>query len=342
MQFGVFTSAQANSGDLPAESGQGFRDWLDFNVEAEALGYKSCFLVEHHFTGWNQVSATLMLLTALAMRTTTLRLGPAVMVLPWHNPVLLAEQAATLDLVSGGRLDFGVGKGYRHSEFKGFQIAPEEAAARFEEAIAVMQRAFTSRERFSHRGRFWHFEDIVVELPPAQKPHPPFWVAAAGEASIRRTAARGFNLILDQYASPQQIAERIGIYKAERLRSGLSFDPTQVAVARQLYVAKDEADKQAALARQAAYTKRTIEVSRTPDRSGGSHVLAYSGKVGGTEENALYGTPDGIAAMLETLQRAGAAYLLLTVAGGPAQLRRFARDILPAFTRSLPAADAAE
>src|SRR5262245_40362692 len=138
MQFGIFGSAQAGSGDLPPESGQGFRDYLDYAVEAEALGFNSSFLVEHHFTGWQQVSATLMLQTALAMRTTRLRLGSAVIVLPWHNPVLLAEQAATLDLVSGGRLDFGVGKGYRHSEFKGFGVPPEEAQARFDESVEVM------------------------------------------------------------------------------------------------------------------------------------------------------------------------------------------------------------
>src|ERR1700735_1027916 len=225
MKFGLFTSAQANSNALGPETGQGFRDYLDYNVEAEALGFESSFLVEHHFTGWNQVSSTLMLLMALAMRTRTLRLGSAVMVLPWHNPVLLAEQVATLDLVSGGRFDFGIGKGYRHSEFKGFAIAPEEAEARFEEAIAVMTRAFTSRERFSHRGRFWHFEDIVVEPPPAQWPYPPLWVAAGSEASIRRAAARGCNLILDQYASPQVIAERIAIYRDERRAHGLGFDP---------------------------------------------------------------------------------------------------------------------
>ena len=342
MQFGVFSSAQANSGDLPPESGQGFRDYLDFNVEAEALGFRSSFLVEHHFTGWNQVSATLMLLIALAMRTKTLRLGSAVMVLPWHNPVLLAEAAATLDLVSDGRFDFGIGKGYRHSEFRGFQIAPEEAQARFDEAVEVMTRAFTTRERFSHRGRFWHFEDIVVEPPPAQRPHPPFWVAAGSTPSIRRAAARGFNLILDQYASAAQIAKRIAIYKAERKTHGLPFDPMRVAVARQLYVAKDEADRQAALTRQAAYTKRTVDVSRQPDKTGGSHVLAYADKAGGTEENALFGTPDQICAMLEELRAGGVDYVLLTVSGGAAQLRRFARDIMPAFARLVPAADAAE
>jgi alkanesulfonate monooxygenase SsuD/methylene tetrahydromethanopterin reductase-like flavin-dependent oxidoreductase (luciferase family) len=342
MKFGLFGSAQANSKDLGPETGQGFRDWLDDNVEAEALGYASTFLVEHHFTGWNQVSATLMLLTALATRTSTLRLGTAVIVLPWHNPVLLAEQAATLDLISGGRFDFGVGKGYRHSEFHGFRIAPEEAEARFDEAIALMTRAWTTRERFSHDGRFWHFADIVVEPPPAQRPHPPLWVAAGSEASIRRAAARGFNLILDQYASPQALGERIRIYRAERAARGLAFDATQVAVARQLYIARDAADKRAALARQASYTQRTVDVSRAPDARRGSHVLAYADKAGGTEENALYGTPDEIAAGLAALRDAGVDYVLLTIAGGREQLRRFARDIMPAFARVPAAADAAE
>src|SRR5206468_11823809 len=140
MRFGLLCSAQADTTELGPETGQGFRDYLDFNVEAEALGYHASFSVEHHFTGWNQISATLTLLTCLAMRTTTLRLGTAVMVLPWHHPVLLAEQAATLDLISGGRLDFGIGKGYRHTEFKGFGIAPNEAQARFDEAVEVILR----------------------------------------------------------------------------------------------------------------------------------------------------------------------------------------------------------
>src|SRR5712691_3880947 len=110
MRFGIFGAAQAGSSLPGAPMGQGFHDFIDFNVEAEALGYHGTFLVEHHFTGWNQVSATLTLLTWLAARTTTLRLGTAVMVLPWHNPVILAEQAATLDLLSDGRLDFGIAR----------------------------------------------------------------------------------------------------------------------------------------------------------------------------------------------------------------------------------------
>jgi alkanesulfonate monooxygenase SsuD/methylene tetrahydromethanopterin reductase-like flavin-dependent oxidoreductase (luciferase family) len=341
MRFGLFCSPKADKPGYGPETGQGFFEFLDFNVEAEALGFYSSFSVEHHFSGWNQVSSTLMLLAALAMRTSTLRLGTAVIVPPWHNPVLLAEDAATLDLLSAGRLDLGIGKGYRHSEFKGFQIAPDEAEARFEEALEVMMRAWTTRTRFSHKGRFWHFEDIVVEPPPAQKPYPPLWVAAGNPDSIRRAAARGFNLILDQYASPQALGDRVATYKAEREAHGFGFDPMQVAVARQLYVARDKADKDAALRRQAEYTKRTIDASRYPSAKAGSHVLAYADRVGATEENALYGTPEEIAAMLETLRENSVIYVLLTIAGGIDQLRRFAREIMPAFAHE-PVARAAE
>src|SRR5277367_4743058 len=157
MKFGLFGGAKASRGG-PTSDSHGYRDFIDYVMEAEELGFHSSFLVEHHFTGYGQVSASLSLLSFLAARTSAMRLGTAVMVLPWHNPVLLAEQVATLDLISGGRLDFGIGKGYRHSEFNGFQIAPDEAEARFEEAVEVMTRAFTTRQRFSHRGRFWHFE----------------------------------------------------------------------------------------------------------------------------------------------------------------------------------------
>jgi alkanesulfonate monooxygenase SsuD/methylene tetrahydromethanopterin reductase-like flavin-dependent oxidoreductase (luciferase family) len=213
MRFGLFGSAQANDSDLAAGIGQGFHDYIDFNVEAEALGYHSTFLVEHHFTGWSQVSATLGLLTYLAARTRTLRLGTAVMVLPWHNPVLLAEEAATLDVLSGGRLDFGIGKGYRHSEFTGFCIPSEEAEARFEEGLEVILKAWTSEGRFSHHGKFWNFENIVVEPAAVQRPRPVIWMGAGSEPSIRKVAMRGFNLLLDQFASPDLIKHRLEFFQ---------------------------------------------------------------------------------------------------------------------------------
>jgi alkanesulfonate monooxygenase SsuD/methylene tetrahydromethanopterin reductase-like flavin-dependent oxidoreductase (luciferase family) len=247
MRFGLFGGAQARRrGRDPA---RGFRDYIDTCVEAEARGFTSSFLVEHHFSGLGQVSAPLDLLAWVAARTTTMRLGTAVIVLPWHDPVLLAERAATLDLMSGGRLEFGVGKGYRDSEFAGFCTRYGEAQARFEEALQVIIRAWTSNARFSHNGNFWQYEDILVEPPPSQKPHPPIWIAASKPDSIRRVAARGCKLLLDQFASTETVGERLALFRAECETRGRTFDPMDVAVARNLHVARDAVDAQTALAR---------------------------------------------------------------------------------------------
>src|SRR3954449_12011873 len=213
MKFGLFGGARARGG--PAGDSEGYHDFIRYVIAAEELGFSSVFLVEHHFTGFGQVSASLNLLSYLAARTSTIRLGTAVVVLPWHNPVLVAEQAATLDLLSGGRLDFGVGKGYRKAEFDAFCIPIEEASERFDEAIEVIRKAWTSEDRFSHHGKRWHYENILVEPAPLQQPHPPLWLAAGSSDSIRRAAREGFNLLLDQLASVEQIGERIGLYRAE-------------------------------------------------------------------------------------------------------------------------------
>src|SRR6516164_1378807 len=201
MRFGLFGSAQAKRGGPDVDSGAGFREFVENNVKAEALGYVSTFVVEHHFTGFGQISATLNLLTWVGARTKTLRLGTAVITLPWHNPVLLAEQVATMDLLSGGRIDFGIGQGYRHNEFAGFCIPMEEADERFDECLEVMRKAWTSDRPWSHRGKYFKFDNVVVEPPTAQKPHPPLWMGAGRPQSIKKVAELGYNLLLDQFAS---------------------------------------------------------------------------------------------------------------------------------------------
>src|ERR1700761_6626562 len=199
MRFGLFGSAAARRGSGEFDSAEGYRDFIEYNIEAEALGFHGTFVVEHHFTGFGQVSATLNLLTWLGARTRTLRLGTAVIVLPWHNPVLLAEQAATLDLLSGGRLDFGIGKGYRYNEFAGFTVPMEEADDRFDESMSVITKAFVSDTPWSHKGRYWQYDNVIVEPPPASRPHPALWMGAGSERSVRQVTDRGYNLLLGQY-----------------------------------------------------------------------------------------------------------------------------------------------
>jgi alkanesulfonate monooxygenase SsuD/methylene tetrahydromethanopterin reductase-like flavin-dependent oxidoreductase (luciferase family) len=323
MRFGLFGSASARRGGAEFDSSEGFRDFIEYNVEAEALGFHSTFVVEHHFTGYGQVSATLNLLTWLGARTSRLRLGTAVMVLPWHNPVLLAEQAATLDLLSGGRLDFGIGKGYRYNEFAGFRMSMEDADARFDECLEVLLKAF------NYRGKYWEFDNIVVEPPPAQKPHPKIWMGAGSESSIRRVAAQGFNLLLGQYASLTSVAAHIVTYKAEVEARGRRFDPMQVGVTRAFFVTDAAEERQAALDRRLQNRVRQLKLAG-PDRATGDPRSI-------NENSAMYGTPDEIAKRLEELRAVGVGYVLINGGGsgggarGRESLRRFAREVMPAF-----------
>lgn len=329
MRFGLFGGASAPRLPDAAASGKGFFDFVETNVEAEALGYHSSFVTEHHFTRIGQVSATLTLLTFIAARTTRLRLGTAVLVLPWHNPVLLAEQVATLDILSRGRLDLGVGKGYRHNEFAGFAMPPEEAEPRFQEALDVLVRALASNEPFSHRGGFYRFDEVVVEPPPHQRPHPPLWQAAGSAGSITACARRGFNLLLDQFASPQQIKERIALYRQELEAAGHVFDPMRVAVARNVFVTHDASEKAEATRRQAQVHERLLSLSRGSESRPGSHILGYSDAAGAREAHSLIGPAEEVVERLATLEEAGVAYVLLSGQGSRDNLRRFAERVMP-------------
>jgi alkanesulfonate monooxygenase SsuD/methylene tetrahydromethanopterin reductase-like flavin-dependent oxidoreductase (luciferase family) len=327
MRFGLFGSAQAKRGGPDDDSGAGYREFVERNIEAEALGYCSTFLVEHHFTGFGQVSATLNLLTWIGARTTTLRLGTAVLVLPWHNPVLLAEQVATLDLLSGGRVDVGIGKGYRYNEFAGFCVPMEEADIRFDECLEVITKAWTSDTPWSHRGPYWQYEDVVVEPPTAQKPHPPVWMGAGSPASIKKVAAQGFNLLLGQFDSLERVSEEIALFKAEVEAQGRTFDPMSVAVARSLYVTRTADEYEQAIETRMAGRRRTQRLARRPNFIDSREVA---------EAGTLYGTPDEISVKLQVLRDVGAAYVLLNSPGGLPSLRRFAQEIMPAFADAPP------
>jgi len=348
MRFGLFGSAAARRGSGEFDSAEGYRDFIDYNVEAEALGFHGTFVVEHHFTGFGQVSATLNLLTWLGARTKTLRLGTAVMVLPWHNPVLLAEQAATLDLLSGGRLDFGIGTGYRYNEFNGFDVGMVEAREKFEESIDLILKAWTSEERFSHRGKYWTFNDIIVEPPPARKPHPVVWMGAGSERSIRDVARRGFNLLLGQYASPDDVAQNIAVFREAVEARGETWDATRVGVTRAFFVSESEKEREEALERRLANRLRQLKLATTPD----GVMLGGPDRADGDPneinlKSAIYGAPDQIAARLHDLEKAGVGYVLINGGGsgggerGRRSLRRFAKDVMPLFTEQ-PAARAAE
>jgi alkanesulfonate monooxygenase SsuD/methylene tetrahydromethanopterin reductase-like flavin-dependent oxidoreductase (luciferase family) len=331
MKFGLFGGAKS-AGEGAAGDSLGYRKYIDYVLAAEELGYHSVFVVEHHFTGVGQLSASLNFLSYLAGRTTRIRLGTAVVVLPWHNPVLLAEQVATLDVVSNGRFDFGVGKGYRPPEFSGFCIPIAEANERFDEAMTVLRKAWAGGERFSHHGARWHFENIIVEPRPVQQPHPPLWMGAGSLELIRRAAREGFNLLLDQIAPIDLIIDRVGAYRDELENIGRPYTQGQIGVCRALQIIRSEEEREAAYALRNKVLKAIGGLARGPGAERYQNIGSYADPGLAREDAALLGTPDEIIARLKKLEAGGVDYVLLVdPTGSVSALRTFAEEIMPAL-----------
>jgi alkanesulfonate monooxygenase SsuD/methylene tetrahydromethanopterin reductase-like flavin-dependent oxidoreductase (luciferase family) len=270
----------------------------------------------------------------LAARTATIRLGTAVVVLPWHNPVLVAEEAATLDLLSNGRLDFGVGKGYRPYEFSGFCIEQDEATARFDEAIDVIRKAWTSKGRFSYEGKWWRYDNIVVEPAPIQQPHPPFWMGAGSPESIRRAAREGYNLLLDQIAQVDVINERVLVFREEFKEVGRRYDPMMVGVTRGLQIVHNDEERRRAILTRREVLKNIGDLARGPGAER-YHQIKDDPDNFELDDAPLLGTPEEIIERLKRLEAGGVENVLFAAPGASiAGLRTFAEEIMPAFDRS--------
>ncbi|MBI4255431.1 MAG: LLM class flavin-dependent oxidoreductase, partial [Candidatus Rokubacteria bacterium] len=158
MRFGVFSVVDHYPAELPRTSGQFFGELLEQAEAAEQLGFDSFWVAEHHFHEYGAIPSPAVWLAAAAQRTRRIRLGSAVVVLPFRNPLQVAEDYAMVDVLSGGRLNLGVGSGYLRHEFEGFGVRVEDKRERFDEALDVVLRAWTG-ERFSYDGRFHTVRD---------------------------------------------------------------------------------------------------------------------------------------------------------------------------------------
>ena len=327
MRFGLFGGPSRGESDDAST----YRAYVRMVQEAEQLGFYGVYLVEHHFTGNGQLSSSLSLLSHLAALTSTMRLGTAVVVLPWHNPMLIAEQAATVDVLSGGRLDLGVGRGYRDYEFRGFGIDMDEAQARFEESIAVIRKAWTAEGRFSHAGRYWRFDNVVAEPTPVQRPHPPLWIGAGSPASIEAAARNGYNLYLDQVGLFDLCIERVAAFRAACAAAGRAYTPSMVALTRSLRIAATAADRDGLVERQMAALTALAESTRPPEQGGRNLFYSPPEARRETVEGAsIIGTPDECIARLKRLEAGGVEQVLFTSATIE-DVRLFARDVMPAF-----------
>ena len=151
-----------------------FQDTLDICIQAEELGFDSIWLGEEHFYAFGICPSPQMFLTAVARETSRIRLGTAISLLPFENPLRKAEDFAMLDILSNGRLNFGAGRGIIPKHFEGFCVDQAESRARYEESLEIIRRAWTE-DPFEYQGSFWQVPSLSVGPKPVQQPHPPIY-----------------------------------------------------------------------------------------------------------------------------------------------------------------------
>jgi alkanesulfonate monooxygenase SsuD/methylene tetrahydromethanopterin reductase-like flavin-dependent oxidoreductase (luciferase family) len=203
MRCGLFTELQCPPGRRESEL---YDELLEQIVQAETLGYHAMWMAELHFhRRFSILSAPLLTAAAAAQRTQRLRLGLAVNLLPLHHPVRLAEEGAVLDVLSHGRLDFGVGRGHPFpGVYENFHVPPAESRARFAEALDILIGAWT-HEPFSYAGQYFQISDLTVVPRPVQQPHPPIFVAAGSPETYAATGQRGVGILVPGHVQPLEI-----------------------------------------------------------------------------------------------------------------------------------------
>ena len=239
MKFGVFYQAPEAVGQT---HGDRYEEMFQLIAFAEELGFDVAWLAELHFGGsFSLLANPLMMVPVIAQRTKRIRIGTAVTLLPLQHPLSCAEQAATADVLSGGRLEFGVGRGSIPSQFHGFRIPSAENRARFDEALEIIRLAWT-KDRFSYRGRFWDIEELAVVPKPVQRPHPPIRVAVHTAESFAHIAGTGVPIYSGTTTTPlPQLREYMQLYRDRFAAAGHAWQPDQMALMLPVYVGDREA-----------------------------------------------------------------------------------------------------
>jgi alkanesulfonate monooxygenase SsuD/methylene tetrahydromethanopterin reductase-like flavin-dependent oxidoreductase (luciferase family) len=271
MQFGLFYQVPEVAGQSHAER---FAEMLDYIAFGETLGFDVVWLAEIHFgAAFSLLSAPLMLVPVIAQRTRRMRIGTAVTLLPLHHPLSCAEHAAMADVLSGGRLEFGVGRGSIPTQFYGFQIPVVENRARFDEALDIIRLAWTG-ERFSYSGRFYQVDNLAVTPKPLQQPHPPIRVAVHTADSFAHIGDLGWPIYSGTTTTPlPQLRQGMALYRTHLQAKGHPWRPDQAALMFPIHVAPTStAARDAMRAGVEKYYRNLIAVlSQLPD-SYGDHL----------------------------------------------------------------------
>ncbi|HEY3799184.1 MAG TPA: LLM class flavin-dependent oxidoreductase [Caulobacteraceae bacterium] len=267
----------------------------------EDTGYDAVWLAEHHFSGYSVCPSVHMMATLAAAKTERLRIGTAVSLAAFYHPLRLAEEIALLDHISGGRVNWGAGRGFARGEFEAFGIPVEESAARFRETVDVVLNAWTN-ERVSHHGEFFNFEGVEVLPKPLQAPHPPTWMAASSESAIEWAGGRGFSILMDPHCSHAELATKRKLYGDVMAANGHQAAERDIPMARLIAVG-NSAEQAAEIARRGAeWTVGSYMQGRGEDP-----VKRY------VDEVIIHGEPEAVVDKLQELKEtAQMNYLLVS------------------------------
>jgi probable F420-dependent oxidoreductase len=280
-----------------------------FCARAEALGFEGVWCQEQILGSAGSLEPVTLLAYAAA-RTERVRLGVAVLLTPLRSPVQLAKALTTVDQLSGGRLDVGVGLGGRTQIYPAFGLAPERRVRRFVEGLEVMKRLWTG-ERVTFQGDFWKLDGVAMAPRPVQAPHPPLWFGARHPDAVRRAAAHGDAFIGAGSSSTADFRDSVTHLRRALAEAGR--DPATFPVAKRVYLEID-ADRARGMARLREW------------------FGWWYGNAGLAEQVAIVGSVEECVAGLREVQAAGAQMVLLNFVGDDmANAERSARELIPAF-----------
>lgn len=210
-----------------------YRDILSQIEKCEELGFDNIWLTEHHFTDDGYNPSLMTTAAAVAMKTTTIRIGTFIVILPYQHPVLMAEEVANVDILSDGRFEFGVGQGYSHWEFDALCMNRSERGTRTREGIRLIERLF-NEEFVTFDGKYTQVKNARLSPKPVQQPHPPIWVGARGPKATKKVAEMGHHLMATLGPDPAPL------YIETLKENGKDPDNFKVAQLRMVYCAETE------------------------------------------------------------------------------------------------------
>jgi Coenzyme F420-dependent N5,N10-methylene tetrahydromethanopterin reductase and related flavin-dependent oxidoreductases len=240
MKFGIGYYSLQSPPHNPHPHQKLYAEMLDEIRAAEELGFESAWLTEHHFLDDGYCPSLLLTAAAIAASTKKVRIGTGILLMPLHDPIRVAEDAAVADLISGGRLILGLGLGYRKEEFDGFDVSLKSRKGRMEESIEILQKSWAD-EPFSLQGKYYQYENINVTPKPVQKPIP-IWIGAFTEPAIRRAARIGAPLYVPAVGIIPIVKYLFDLHSSLLREYGRNPNDFEKPLVREIYVSNERGD----------------------------------------------------------------------------------------------------